>query len=320
MSKIKKLIIICIVICIILAIMITALIIIQKNNKKIIVSEAEPEAELLLNNLHAVTDRSIYYAVSSCATKYYTCYIDAFNSNNFSVIASEENIVPSEAVYGMLDEEYIKEMGITQSNILTKLSKISDSEVNIAQIYESDKTANISIYVVKGTIMEQSTKKITNLQVIVELDNNNKAFKILPNEHVEEKFGNIELGSIIEINEPSQIERNSANTYTYPIVDDKTHVMQIFSQYKNYLMYNRQEAYNKLNEEYKNKKFPTIQTFNSYIKTHKNDDITSAFRYWKSLETTEGNVYLVSDTKGNTYVFKEKGIMDYTVEFEEIAK
>lgn len=321
MPKIKKIIIICIVICIILAITITTLIIIQKNkNKSRIVSEEVPEEVPLNYNLHAITDRSIYYAVRSCAFKYYSYYLDMFNSNNVSTNEKNENIISSEAIYEMLDEEYIKIAGITKKNVQIKLSRINDSDVDIAQIYESEKTDNIAIYLVNGVLIEKNTNKITNFQIIVEIDSNTKAFKILPNEYAKEKIGNNGLGSTIEMNEPNQIKRNSTNTYTYSIVNDNIHILQIFSQYKNYLMYNKQEAYNRLDEQYKSKEFQNIQKFNQYVKEHKIDDITNALANWKVIKTQDGNLYVITDSMGNKYTFTEKSIMDYTVQLKDTTE
>ena len=84
------------------------------------------------------------------------------------------------------------------------------------------------------------------------------------------------------------------------------------------LMYNRAEAYTKLDEEYRNVKFPTYESFDNYVKN-----------YLLSLKFQEMKVvkYAITDTKDyrdidvydsadNLFIFRENGVMQYRVLFD----
>lgn len=83
------------------------------------------------------------------------------------------------------------------------------------------------------------------------------------------------------------------------------------------LMYNREDAYNTLNEEYRKAKFKSFEDFNNYV-----DNIMSL-----KMQEMVVNKYAISDKgdyrdfdvydKGdNLFIFRETGVMQYTVFFD----
>lgn len=83
------------------------------------------------------------------------------------------------------------------------------------------------------------------------------------------------------------------------------------------LLYKREDAYNLLDSEYREAKFPTFEKFNNYVERLMNRDFLemTVARY----SVNEGAGYRdfdVYDSGDNYYVFREKGVMQYTVYFD----
>jgi len=84
------------------------------------------------------------------------------------------------------------------------------------------------------------------------------------------------------------------------------------------LLYNREAAYNSLDLEYRKAKFATLEDFNEYV---------DSFLYSKSLRDAKVEKYAVSDRPNfrdfdvydagdNLFIFRETGVMQYTVFFD----
>lgn len=88
--------------------------------------------------------------------------------------------------------------------------------------------------------------------------------------------------------------------------------------YKDYLTYVRtdiQKAYDLLNDEYKKKRFPTIDSFKSFIIPFENFTPES---YAVELKD-EKKVFYIKLTDGNEIIFSTTGVMIYEVYFDEIT-
>lgn len=84
------------------------------------------------------------------------------------------------------------------------------------------------------------------------------------------------------------------------------------------ILYKREEAYNKLDEEYRKVKFPTYESFDSYVK---NFLISLKFQEMKVskyavTDTKDYRDFDVYDAANNLFIFREKGVMQYTVLFD----
>ena len=198
MTKIKKIII---PLGIILVIAIIALIIIlnliNKNNQQTDISEDEgieayqKETDTILSQ---VTNRVDYYTVKTCIGKYYADYSILFNPEIYYIGFSEERVKQeqadnTQAIYDMLDSQYITEKGITIDNLGTNLKKIEVITPYITNMYVNHRTNNMDIYVIDGTIKTDITDAGEKFQIILKLDILNKTFSIMPSEYVEEKYG-----------------------------------------------------------------------------------------------------------------------------------
>ena len=321
MTKIKKIIIplgIMLVIAIIALIIILNLI--NKNNQQTDISEDEgieayqKETDTILSQ---VTNRVDYYTVKTCIGKYYADYSILFNPEIYYIGFSEERVKQeqadnTQAIYDMLDSQYITEKGITIDNLGTNLKKIEVITPYITNMYVNHRTNNMDIYVIDGTIKTDITDAGEKFQIILKLDILNKTFSIMPSEYVEEKYGNISEGQNLDIELTDSIEKNNNNQFVYRTITEEDYMKDLFAELKNELLYDHEKAYNHLNEEYRNKKFATLEKFNNWATSKEEEYKNMVLAQYQTVQEDGYTQYVLVDQNGKYYIFNETGVMDYT--------
>lgn len=321
MTKIKKIIIplgIMLVIAIIALIIILNLI--NKNNQQTDISEDEgieayqKETDTILSQ---VTNRVDYYTVKTCIGKYYADYSILFNPEIYYIGFSEERVKQeqadnTQAIYDMLDSQYITEKGITIDNLGTNLKKIEVITPYITNMYVNHRTNNMDIYVIDGTIKTDITDAGEKFQIILKLDILNKTFSIMPSEYVEEKYGNILDGQNLDIELTDSIEKNNNNQFVYRTITEEDYMKDLFAELKNELLYDHEKAYNHLNEEYRNKKFATLEKFNNWATSKEEEYKNMVLAQYQTVQEDGYTQYVLVDQNGKYYIFNETGVMDYT--------
>lgn len=321
MTKIKKIIIplgIMLVIAIIALIIILNLI--NKNNQQTDISEDEgieayqKETDTILSQ---VTNRVDYYTVKTCIGKYYADYSILFNPEIYYIGFSEERVKQeqadnTQAIYDMLDSQYITEKGITIDNLGTNLKKIEVITPYITNMYVNHRTNNMDIYVIDGTIKTDITDAGEKFQIILKLDILNKTFSIMPSEYVEEKYGNILEGQNLDIELTDSIEKNNNNQFVYRTITEEDYMKDLFAELKNELLYDHEKAYNHLNEEYRNKKFATLEKFNNWATSKEEEYKNMVLAQYQTVQEDGYTQYVLVDQNGKYYIFNETGVMDYT--------
>lgn len=96
-------------------------------------------------------------------------------------------------------------------------------------------------------------------------------------------------------------------------INDKELVNWYYEDYKIKALYFSEEAYESLDEEYRNKRFGSIENYRQYITDNKAQLQNSAVKEYNSSEKEGYTQYVVVDTSGNYYIFKSTGVMEYTV-------
>ena len=113
------------------------------------------------------------------------------------------------------------------------------------------------------------------------------------------------------------IDKYEENEYI-PINITYDQMAKIYLQdYVYKLIYKREEAYNLLDENYRNKKFTSFEHFNTYI-----DNIMSIrlkemnVKKYAITEQNEFRYFDIYDSGDNLFIIKENGVMQYTVFFD----
>ena len=150
-------------------------------------------------------------------------------------------------------------------------------------------------------------------RIIVKLDHDNNTFSIVPQDYASERYGNIELGQNVSIETLERIQKNNDNSVRSREIDDETYVKDLFGQFKRELLYAHQAAYEHLDEEYRTKKFGTMEEFESIASSNTKTYQQMTLTQFQKLEEDGYTQYVLVDQNGKYYIFNENGVMNYSV-------
>lgn len=261
-------------------------------------SDREPEKDGIL----AYTDNRRYYFTVEGIINTYINNI-AFN-------------MPSQLM-NMLADDYVSQYNINKDNVISQLGRIEVSEkteyvkyltTEMLQTQEGEYTI---AFLVRGKYRLSDASEYKQISTIVEIDYINNLYKIYPEQYIKTKeYNNLKVGKRL-ILENKEIQEKD-NKFTYAEKDDKEYANEVFSRWFEMILYDRQEAYNKLNSEYKNIRFNTYNNFNNYLNNLKYLPSINEYKIYNEQENYTD--YICTDQYNNYYVFRQQGgTMRYTV-------
>lgn len=111
------------------------------------------------------------------------------------------------------------------------------------------------------------------------------------------------------------LKNYKVNEYIPMYVSDEDMAKIYLKDYVHNMFYDIESAYNSLDTEYRNKKFGSLDNYKKYVYSLDNTSYVVSSYYKKD---KEGYIYFgIYDTFGNIYVFKTKGVMQYSVFLDE---
>lgn len=266
---------------------------------KIINNPKETEIEEQLGDVETefkrekVSNSTVFYTVEDCIN----FYID-------SVKAEEKD-----KIFELLDLEYINENNINQENVLKYAEKSKYSFIAL-DMYESE-LHNVCNYIVEGVANDGTYN--TKMYFRVGLDTNNFAFNIMP-------LSSKKYNSIDEIEEKEnivEIPNNDANSYQYNRIRENEIIEKILKYYCNLTVNNAKKAYDMLEQEYREKRFDKYSKFQDYIKKRSENLKQARVAGYSVKEEENKKTYTVVDQDGRVYIFKQKSIMNFTVQMDD---
>lgn len=256
------------------------------------------------STLHKVNIRNNYYVVKYCIETFF---------DEYSLLSSGDDEVEKK-LYSMLDSMYIEKNQIKESNIKEKLTKIPDVNVNINNMYVCEIDENISVYFVEVNLENKTNSKRTDTNIMVITDLKNKTFSIILNDYIRLKYNVLKEGENISLeNIPEKIENRNFNTFDYKIITDKMYLEDIINVYKQNVKNNPEVIFNKLNIEYKEKKFNKIEKFKSYINKHIDNIYTMELKDFSKNKYEEYIQYICIDNNDNYFIINEIAPMEYNL-------
>ena len=114
------------------------------------------------------------------------------------------------------------------------------------------------------------------------------------------------------------VDKYDANRYIPVRVTDSDIANKYLNDYKNVIFNDINEAYNLLNEKYRNEKFGSLDKFEEYIDKRLSNSFFSMTVDKYSINNRNGKkfFYIVTSSE-DIFIFKENSIMNYEVYFDE---
>lgn len=285
-----------------------------------------------------VTDHSTFFSVGDAIQDYLNSI--SFNIEDISLqpvrgskmpnaatlYAQDEGIMDEkskrQAIYNFLNPNYISQNGITTENVLEKVpnnGKVEFTPLEMYQLLGNYRTQ----YAVYGEMENMETEEKTQSYFIVDVDKTNSSFYITPVEF--SKYANVK--DIPLSDEDTSIELNDNNYFSYTVMQENDIMLKYFSYYKRLMQENTDMAYLLLDEEYRNKRFGSVEEFKNYISKNHEEIQTYVAKEYEVNNLEDGTEYICQDQYKHSYIFKISAVMQfqvkldtYTIESEEVKQ
>ena len=311
MSKFKWF-IFCIVLIILIILIILILLLRNQDNRSVVDNIVYNGEELIpekdSNGYIDVSNFNVFYSIMNAVNKYVENikYNDNYNINDESV--GEKNL---NKIYALLDKNYINNNKINFNNIKNYIYDMNENTKLIPIQMKVKYGENINIYILKAYLIRE---RIEEKYFIIRVDTKNQTFSI---EFINEDVNSIEQLNVYENN--NEIQKNNYNSFSIEMMT-VGRMMQCYLEHYRDLSINYPEiVYNEyLDEDYKNKRFGTLENYKKYI----NDNIEElqnidAKDYLVETDDNNINYYVCLDQYNNTYIFNILSVYQYKIKLDD---
>lgn len=220
---------------------------------------------------------------------------------------SEDN---KEAIYNITNKEYIKNNNISLGNCILLYANTKNKINYYGQEIYTKINSNNMIYYTYGYLLEEGKELLQDYYLKVIVDINRNTFSVEPlllEEYNEKKNGNIEQIEKIDI------EKNVYNIYALKNLFSEELVKRYMNDYILKLNYKPDQAYDILEEHYKNENFSSEESFKQYIETNKNRFEDFTIQSYQSEIQKDSIQYTVLDQKNNSYKIIVYNALEYRI-------
>ena len=305
MKKLKKAIIILVVI-ILLCVILLLFFNMKEKKQEEELKFADPDTEIEKNTpnsnvsktlevkFHEVDNKDRFFTVKNLLEKLFS---------GISYTSIEES---SEILRDILGNEYLQENNLTNEQLINRYSSYAGKSLYINNMYVSEKSDFISIYLVEVTVDNSESDEF-----MVVLNSNNLTYSIFPKEYIEKHGYNINMSE--EAIQEFEITENTYNKFSFESVTQEDMAKNYFYDYKRNLIYNIESAYNSLDEEYREKRFGSLEEYINVV--NKNLTELKNIRLEKYLVNTytDYTEYVCKDQNENLYIFRDYSVMKYSL-------
>lgn len=228
--------------------------------------------------------------------------------------AKKEINIAKDYIYNILDTEYLDEFNVSREDLPQKFGMDNQVDILIKNMYMAENSETISTYFIDGMAIDIEKGNKKDFYIAIRLDITNYTFCIYPEEYCKKKgYDNILDGFEME-GALKNIENKKYNKFNYVYsIPDEDIVKEYFYTYKYSMMYDLENAYNMLNQEYRKKRFGKFDNFKKYIKENYEVLSQNIISKYQAIGNEENKKYICLDEKGNYYIFNQKNIGDYNL-------
>lgn len=309
-----------ILLCIIIIILII-LILVSKQNKTPIFTSGNNQVENQIEQSNQIEEKVVnkheekerMYTVQQCVSS----YLDIINTNNSAYYEYDENgnqqkfVNEDEKILNVLSEEYIKENNITKDNVGNYIKKLNAKVFFIPLQINSISKDNMYKYAISGYITDLEYNFIGNVAFIVNLDITNLTYSIEPINSEVTDIKKVQLKDTLK-----SIEKNDDNIVNYITTNAEEDCKRYLDNYKKMELSNPEEAYNRLDEEYRNKRFGSLDAYKQYIEDNKDDIKVIRLSQYMTNEEDGKTQSVCKDQYGKIYVFEGEDLLNLTVQLD----
>lgn len=298
----KRLIKMMIITILIIIVLLGLVLCIKINDEEEVSGGIDQKVESIPSTIKPISNTTKLFTVQS----YIQNFIEQINVNNVLYYTEGKRIdqtVISKWTYSLLSKEYIEKNSITEDNVYNYINKIEEKLIFVPLEINVLDTQLTTRYIIHGFTQTQKNEYKEDVYFILNVDNNNCTYSIEPVFNVES------IDDINIIANDLQIESNRYNSYKEKEITEEFICEQYLFMYKRLMLAKTEKAYNCLNEEYREKKFNSLENYEGYV-TQNKDKIAqimlSAYR-------VSDDMYICRDQWENYYIFNINNALDYNI-------
>lgn len=311
-----KKIIIAIIIILILCMITTGILLYMIKNSDVPVEEngkGDVGEDINLNEItvEPVTDNISFFSVQNCIQG----YLNTINLKNSSYYDNEDRQIVTnneiaEGICNLLSKEYIDENSITTSNVFNYIDRVEENLIFIPLKMNYLLVQNMTKYAVYGFCIDWDNNYVKDLYFIVNVDESNKTYSITPlNTEQYKSINDIKL----DRKELTIENKNNINDFVVQTITDQYLCQQYFLLQKRLMLSRPEISYSYLDEEYKNKRFGSLENYNKYISENKEHILKTALKGYQVERIGDTSQYMCKDQYGNYSLFNVEKVLDYKV-------
>lgn len=261
--------------------------------------------------IEPVTDNISFFSVQNCIQG----YLNTINLKSSSYYDNEDNKVVTDNeiatdIYNLLSKEYIDENSITTSNVFNYIDKVEENLIFIPLKMNYIFLQNMTKYAIYGFCIDWDNNYVKDLYFIVNVDETNKTYSITPlNTEEYKSINDIKL----DRKEFTIENKDNINDFVVQTITDQYLCQQYFLLQKRLMLSRPEISYSYLDEEYKNKRFETLENYTKYISENKAHILKMALKGYQVERIGETNQYMCKDQYGNYSLFNVEKVLDYKV-------
>lgn len=255
--------------------------------------EEDQFAITLDTSINKVHGEANFVTIEQCINKYYKAVEDLDNQK----------------ITDLLSETYK-----TNNSNIESLTQ-GFEQFRIKEIYCKELDFTKKEYYVFGNLLWKNYSGMSTILVIVNVDTTNNTFSITPTNidiTNEAEYNNI-LNQLSKQSQSNSIVKNNNNTYTKITMTTAEIIQYYLKDYTIMAVYYPEIGYNLLDEDYREKKFGSLEEYKTYI--NKNiQKIANATIVNYGYEDKEDYLeFTIIDSYSNEYIIKRINTMEYTV-------
>lgn len=261
--------------------------------------------------IEPVTDNISFFSVQNCIQG----YLNTINLKSSSYYDNEDKKVVTDNeiatdIYNLLSKEYIDENSITTSNVFNYIDKVEENLIFIPLKMNYTFLQNMTKYAIYGFCIDWDNNYVKDLYFIVNVDETNKTYSITPlNTEEYKSINDIKL----DRKEFTIENKDNINDFVVQTITDQYLCQQYFLLQKRLMLSRPEISYGYLDEEYKNKRFETLENYTKYISENKAHILKMALKGYQVERIGETNQYMCKDQYGNYSLFNVEKVLDYKV-------
>lgn len=259
-------------------------------------------------------DKITYINIKECLNNYVSGlnakkskYYGYNEKGDYTFIVGDETI--NGEIYNLLSNSYINKKGINTQNVRNYVYKVEKSTfytpIKIDVKFDSEYLKAYGIY---GVLQDLEYNIIEESYLILNIDKLNQTFSVEQLSSLEE-LKNIKVDNVEEI----AVKENNQYGDISGMLDEAV-IKEYVDTYKSVTIGNPEIVYNNfLDEEYRNKKFGSLENYKKYVEENKETIIGIDIQKFNVEDFGTFMQYVGIDQNNKYYIFNAKTITDYTV-------